>query len=102
MRNIIGFVVGLNLTVALVVFACSAWSFTNDTRWKHTTCTIPGDLKVNTAAQSQQLDGAPNWIPWAAYRSIAWPKTYIDDKNQVSRLEDWLFVQYNPFQHVCR
>lgn len=100
MRNIFGFVVGLYLTVALVVFACAAWSFTNDARWKHSTCTIPGDLKVNTA--TQQLDGAPNWIPWAAYRAIAWPKAYADDQAKVSRLEDWLFVQYNPFEHACR
>lgn len=100
MRNIIGFVVGLYLTAALVVFACAAWSFSTDARWKHTTCTIPGDLRVNTAAQP--LDGPPNWLPWAAYRAIAWPKTYTDDQKEVSTLGDWLFVQYNPFQHTCR
>ncbi|RYG30995.1 MAG: hypothetical protein EON93_13770 [Burkholderiales bacterium] len=100
MRNIIGFVVGLYLTVALVVFACGVWTFTSDARWKHRTCTIPGDLKINAAAQ--QLDGPPDWLPWAAYRAIAWPKAYADDQRKVSRLEDWLFVHYNPFQHDCR
>lgn len=100
MRNIIGFVLGLYLTAALVVFACAAWSFGTDTRWRHTTCTIPGDLRVNTAAQP--LDGPPNWLPWAAYRAITWPKAYVDDQRQVSTLGDWLFVQYNPFQHTCR
>jgi hypothetical protein len=100
MRNIIGMAIGLYLTAAMVVFGCAAWSFTTETRWKHSTCTIPGDLKINTA--TQRLDGAPNWIPWAAYRAIAWPKAYIDDQTKVSRLEDWLFVQYNPFEHACR
>ncbi len=99
MRNIIGMAIGLYLTAAMVVFGCAAWSFTTETRWKHSTCTIPGNLKINTA--TQQLDGAPNWLPWAAYRAIAWPKAYMDDQTKVSRLEDWLFVQYNPFQHAC-
>lgn len=100
LRSLIGFVIGLYLTAALVVFGCAAWAFTNDARWKHTTCTIPGDLKVNAAVQ--QLDAPPNWMPWAAYRAITWPKSYADDQKKVSRFEHWLFVQYNPFQHTCR
>ena len=51
MRNIIGLVVGLYLTVALVVFAAAAWSFSTDTRWKNATCTSGAGL---------------NWLPWAA------------------------------------
>jgi hypothetical protein len=32
MRNIIGFIVGLYLTVALVVFGGAAWSFSDEAR----------------------------------------------------------------------
>jgi hypothetical protein len=101
MRNIIGLVVGLYLTVALVVFAAAAWSFNTDTRWKNVTCATPGNLRVNTAAGETALAGGPDWLPWAAYRAIAWPKTYMDDQDKVSDPVDWLMVQYNPFPQIC-
>jgi hypothetical protein len=99
MRNIIGLVMGLYLTVALVVFVTAAWSFSTDERWK-TACATPGNLRINTVAGAS-LDGAPDWLPWAAYRAIAWPKTYADDQNKAPDLVDWLMVQYNPFPQNC-
>lgn len=86
MRNIIGFVVGLYLTVAIVVFGAAAWSFNTDARWKSAACSTPA---------------GPDWMAWAAYRGIAWPKAYMDDQNKVSDLADWLMVQYNPFPETC-
>lgn len=86
MRNIIGLVVGLYLTVALVVFAAAAWSFSTDTRWKNATCTSGAGL---------------NWLPWAAYRGIAWPKAYMDEQTLASDLIDWLTVQYTPPANIC-
>ena len=101
MRNLVGLVIGLYLTAALVVFAVAAWSFSNDTRWKNAVCATPGNLRVNTAAGETTLAGGPNWLPWAAYRAIAWPKTYLDDQEKVADLVDWLMVQYNPFPQTC-
>lgn len=86
MRNIIGLVVGLYLTVALVVFATAAWSFNTDARWKNAACTSGASL---------------NWLPWAAYRGIAWPKAYADDQDKTHDLIDWLMVQYTPSADIC-
>ena len=101
MRNLVGLVIGLYLTAALVVFAVAAWSFSNDTRWKNAACAMPGNLRVNTAAGETTLAGGPDWLPWAAYRAIAWPKTYLDDQEKVADLVDRLMVQYNPFPQTC-
>jgi len=99
MRNIIGLVAGLYLSVALVVFVTAAWSFSTDDRWQ-AACPMPGNLPINTFAGAS-LDGAPNWLPWAAYRAIAWPKTYADEHHKASDLVDWLMIQYNPFPQNC-
>lgn len=84
MRNIIGLIVGFYLTAALVVFAAAAWSFNTEPRWKTGPC------------------ANPDWMGWAAYRAIAWPKTYFDDQDKVSALTDWLMVNYTPFPGACR
>lgn len=85
MRNIIGLIVGLYLTVTLVVFATAAWSFNTEPRWKTGAC------------------ANPDWLLWAAYRAIAWPKTYMDDQEKVGPdLAAWLTVQYVPFPGACR
>jgi hypothetical protein len=84
MRNVIGLIVGFYLTVALVVFAAAAWSFSTEARWKTGSC------------------ANPDWMSWAAYRAIAWPKTYMDDQEKVSDLIDWLLVNYTPFPAACR
>ena len=86
MRNIIGLIVGLYLTVALVVFASAAWTFNTDTRWKNATCTAGASL---------------NWLPWAAYRGITWPKAYMDEQALGPDLINWLAVQYTPAADIC-
>jgi hypothetical protein len=84
MRNLIGLVVGLYLTCALVAFATAAWTFNTDDRWKAGTCTNP------------------DWLPWAAYRAIAWPKTFADEQNKVNGdIVAWLTVQYAPTGLTC-
>ncbi|MFT3724227.1 MAG: hypothetical protein QM773_11620 [Hyphomonadaceae bacterium] len=87
MRNIIGFIVGLYLTVALAVFGGAAWSFSTEARWKET-CGPAG----------------PNWMPWAAYRAIAWPKAWLDDSGKLRRRDDivgWLKIEYGPWNGAC-
>jgi hypothetical protein len=84
MRNLIGFVVGLYLTVALVVFGAAAWSFSTEPRWQGDAC-------------------ARDWMPWAGWRAIAWPKTYFDDADKIppNDLPGWLMVQYDPWPGQC-
>jgi hypothetical protein len=104
MRNIIGLVVGFYLSAALVVFACAAWTFSTDARWQGAACGAPSDLRIPARLNdAPALDGAPNWIPWAAYRAITWPKAYFDDaaKFPPGDLVAWLTVQYNPFPENC-
>lgn len=85
MRNVIGLIVGFYLTVALVVFAAAAWSFNTETRWKTGPC------------------ANPDWMSWAAWRAIAWPKTWFDDQEKTGGdLVVWLTVQYDPFPGACR
>lgn len=105
MRNLIGLVLGLYLTVALVVFACAAWSFSTDNRWKNAICAAPSDLRVPARLNdTPTLEGGPDWIPWAAWRAIAWPKTYFEDADKVppGDLPAWLTVQYNPWPEGCK
>lgn len=83
MRNIIGLIVGFYLTVALVVFVCGAWSFSTDARWK--AC----------------AGGGPDWIGWASYRAIAWPKAYWDEKDKADDIVDWLMIGFDPFGGRC-
>jgi hypothetical protein len=95
MRDIIGLIIGLYLTVALVVFGGAAYGFVSGEQAKYATCAHPGPLKT---AFNPELAGAPNWVPWALYRAVAWPKTYFDDSAKTSGIVDWLLVHYNPFQ----
>ena len=101
MRGIIGLIVGLYLTVALVVFGGAAYGFMSGEQAKFASCAAPQDLKVN-AAVGEQLAGGSNWIPWALYRASLWPKTYFDDADKAGDLIDWLLVHYNPFPGICR
>lgn len=86
MRNIIGFIVGLYLTVALVVFGGAAWSFSTEARWKEA-CGPSG----------------PSWMPWAAWRAITWPKAWLDDSGKLPRddIVGWLKVEYDPWNGAC-
>ncbi|HVY87304.1 MAG TPA: hypothetical protein VG942_00445 [Hyphomonadaceae bacterium] len=101
MRDLIGLVIGLYLTVALVVFGGAAYGFISGEQAQFATCARPGNLKVQ-AAFNPELAGGPNWIPWALYRAIAWPKTYFDDIGKTDGLVDWLMVHYNPFPETCK
>jgi hypothetical protein len=82
MRNIIGFLVGLYVTVGLVVFGGAAYSFMSGEHSKYSTC-------------------PPNWA-WALYRAAAWPKAYYDDRAKVAEIPDWLLARYKPFGDACR
>lgn len=85
MRNILGLVLGLYFTVALVVFATAAWSFNTEARWK------AGGACAN-----------PDWLGWASIRAIAWPKAWMETSEIVgSDVGAWLTVQYNPFPEKC-
>ena len=86
MRNIIGLIVGLYLTVALVVFASAAWTFNTDARWKNATCTAGAN---------------PNCLPRAAYRAITWPKAYMGEQALAPDLVDWVTAQYTPPAGIC-
>jgi hypothetical protein len=82
MRNIVGFLVGLYVTVGLVVFGGAAYSFMSGEHAKYSTC-------------------RPNWA-WALYRAAAWPKAYYDDRAKVAEIPDWLLARYKPFGDACR
>jgi hypothetical protein len=80
-REIIGLIVGLYLTAALVVFGGAGYGFMSGEHKVHSNC-------------------PPSWS-WAAYRAALWPKTYFDDTDKVLEFSDWLLVHYNPFTEVC-
>lgn len=102
MRNIIGFVVGLYLTVAVTVFGAAAWSFMTETRWQDTACATPGNLRVPARTDETGLAGGPDWLPWAAWRALIWPKAYMDEIDKAGGdVLDWLTLQYNPFPQNC-
>jgi hypothetical protein len=96
MRDIIGLVIGLYLTVALVVFGGAAYGFLSGEQAKYSSCARSGVL----GKPSSQAAGGQNWAPWALYRAALWPKTYFDDIEKTSGLVDWLVVHYNPLS--CR
>jgi hypothetical protein len=81
MRTMITFIAGLYITVTLVVFGGSAYSFLSGEHAKYSTC-------------------PPNWT-WALYRAAAWPKAYYDDRTKVAEIPDWLLVRYRPFGDAC-
>jgi hypothetical protein len=81
MREFIGLLVGLYLTVALVVFGGAAYGFMAGESPQYSSCAAAGGNK---------------WVPWAIYRAAAWPKTWFDDQDKASGLADWLLVHYDP------
>lgn len=81
MREMVGLVVGLYLTAALVVFGGAAYGFMSGEHESHSSC-------------------APDY-KWAAYRAIAWPKTYFDDSEKAHDFVGWLLVRYEPFPDGC-
>lgn len=101
MREILGLIVGLYLTVALVVLGGGVYGFATNQPSHLYDCT-PGDLKVPTASGGGQLKGGPSWMPYVLIRAAIWPKSYWDDRNKASGVVDWLIVKYNPFPGNCR
>ena len=96
MRDIIGLLAGLYLTVALVVFGGAAYGFLSGEHAKYSSCARPSDLRTPASSQTE-LAGGQDWAPWALYRASIWPKTYFDDIGKSDGLVDWLVVRYNPF-----
>lgn len=81
MREMVGLVVGLYLTAALVVFGGAAYGFMSGEHADHASC-------------------GPNW-QWAAYRAALWPKTYFDDADKAPDFINWLLIRYQPFPDGC-
>ncbi|MDZ4762355.1 MAG: hypothetical protein SGJ21_14925 [Alphaproteobacteria bacterium] len=100
MRQLIGLIIGLYLTVALVVAGGGAYGFLSGQTARDYDCT-PVDLAI-TAGVGEGLEGSPNWVPWVLIRAAIWPKAYYDDRNKVSGVVDWLLVRYDPFPNACR
>jgi hypothetical protein len=84
MRDIIGLVIGLYLTAALVVLGGGVYGFTAGEAPQTRTC-ASGETVAN------------DWIPFTLIRAAIWPKAYYDDQHKASGVIDWLVVRYNPF-----
>jgi len=80
MRNILGLVIGLYLTVAIAVFGGGIYGFVTE-----------------QANHSEACNR--NWIPFVAIRAAIWPKAYWDNKDM--DLGDWLTVNYDPSAAEC-
>jgi hypothetical protein len=84
MRQLAQFFVGLYLLIALIVFGGGFYGIMSGETTKASPCPLPD-----------------NWLGWAAYRAIAWPKTYFDDIYKVDTMADWYFVHYTPDPKSC-
>jgi hypothetical protein len=84
MRQLVQFFVGLYLLIALIVFGGGFYGIMSGETTKNSPCPLPD-----------------NWLGWAAYRAVAWPKTYFDDIGKVEKVEDWYFVRYTPDPASC-
>lgn len=80
MRNIIGMVIGLYVTVAIAVFGGGIYGF------------------VTKQANHSAACNA-NWIPFVGIRAVTWPKAWWDNKDM--DLGDWLIVNYDPSPAEC-
>ncbi|MBI1339200.1 hypothetical protein GC169_03165 [bacterium] len=99
MRQFIGLIISLYLTVVVIVFGGGVYGFLTDQPTRDYAC-APSELSITTPAN--ELEGAPNWIAWAAIRAAIWPKSYLDDRHRVNSPIQWLLVQYDPFPNACR
>jgi hypothetical protein len=84
MRQVVQFLIGLYILIALIVFGGGVYGMMSGETARASPCPVPD-----------------NWLGWAAYRAIAWPKTYFDDIGKVEKLGDWYFVHYTPVPESC-
>jgi hypothetical protein len=94
MRGILGLLIGLYLTCALVVLGGGAYGFLTHQNTPHEGC-APAALPGQTGA------GGTNWIPFTLMRAAIWPKAYYDDMKRTSGVIDWLVVRYDAFPSGC-
>lgn len=99
MRNLIGFVLGLYFTVALVVGGAGAYAFATNSTARNYDC--PGINLAITAGVAGKQQGSPNWIPYVLLRGIGWPYFYFTEKKLARDIPDWLLVKYDPFPKSC-
>jgi hypothetical protein len=85
MRSILGLLIGLYLTCALVVAGGGVYGFVTHQNGRQYDCGA----------------GKPDWIPFVLMRAAIWPKAYYDDMNKTPELMDWLVVKYDPFPSAC-
>ena len=100
MRSILGLLIGLYLTCALVVLGGGIYGFMTQQTTPHAACT-PTALAGKPGGDAK-LAGAPNWIPFVLMRAAIWPKAYYDDMKRTAGVVDWLVVRYDPFPAGCR
>jgi hypothetical protein len=99
-REIIGLVVGLYLTVALVVGGAGAYAFSTHTTRPVYDC--PAIDAAIAAGQGGNHKGSPDWMPWVALRAVAWPYRYWVEQKDARDIPAWLMVQYDAFPGSCR
>ncbi len=83
-RELIGLLVGLYISIAVVVFGAACWGIMSGETAKTSPCPV-----------------ASNWPVWALYRASLWPKTYYDDIGKTQDLGGWLLVHYTPETRTC-
>ena len=70
MRSILGLLIGLYLTCALVVAGGGVYGFVTHQNSRHYDCGA----------------AAPNWITFVLIRAAIWPKAYYDDMKKTAEL----------------
>lgn len=100
MRSIIALVIGLYMIVALIVAGGAVYRFMFDTTPPIVAC-APEELEVQAGFTEEELEGGPDWIPWALWRAAIWPKAYLDDQGKTNSVFDWVMVRYDPFGGSC-
>lgn len=84
-RGILGLVIGVYLTVALVVAGGGVYGFL-----------------THQNSRTYDCSGQFSWAPYALIRAAIWPKAWYDERLKTTRVTDWLVVKYDPFPTACR
>ncbi len=98
--RLVGLVLAIYLLIGLMVGGGAVYGFLTHQPARAPGCASPPDLKVQ-AGYSEELEGGPNWMTWAAIRALTWPKSYIDDAGRAGGVMNWLIVRYDPFPQAC-